>query len=164
MDDITSGTGETLQDLTRPEHLLVWALRAIAIGHDDCPLLGQTFHRACGPLGSQAFGAYCMVVKTIGMMGRRRLKVHVPGCPCVSLDEKAIVGVIAAAQDSLAEGDEILLRMRLHFLVEREPAEPLVFAAQAVAKVFGAAGHRLPSQGMVQPTGALRRPSLVTVH
>ena len=164
MNDDEPMMADTIQDLSRPEHLLVWALRAIAVGHDDCPLLGQTFERACGPLGDQAFGAYCIVVKTIGMIGRRRLRVHVPGCPCVSLDEKAIVGVIAAAQQSLAQGDETLLRLRLQFLVEAAPAESLIFAAQAVARIMDAGGCHLPTAVAPRPAWPGGRSRLATVH
>ena len=36
----------TIQDLDRPEHLLVWALRTIAVGQANCPLLDKTFAAA----------------------------------------------------------------------------------------------------------------------
>ncbi len=162
-DNLSVAMADTIQGLSRPEHLLVWALRAIAIGHDDCPILGQTFERACGPMGMQALGAYLVVVKTIGMIGRRRLRVHVPGCPCVSQDEKAIVGVISAAQASLADGDETLLRMRLQFLVESAPAESLIFAAQAVARILEMRGCRLQT-GVGHDRPPVARSNLMTVH
>jgi len=92
---------ETIQALSRPEHLLVWALRAIAVGRGDCPLVAQTFAKACGPMGGHALQAYFTLIKFIGMTGRRRLRVHTPGCPCVSTDETAIVGIVAAAQESI---------------------------------------------------------------
>lgn len=164
MTDDMPTTADTIQNLTRPEHLLVWALRAIAIGHDDCPLLGQIFERACGPMGVPALGAYGILVKTIGMIGRRRLRVHVPGCPCVSLDEMAIVGVVAAGQQSLTHGDETLLRLRLQFLVESQPAESLIFTAQAVARMLEAGGCRLPTAPSPKPAAYEGRPNLTTVH
>ena len=48
---------ETLEDLSRPEHLLVWALRAIALGHGDCPLIARTFDKACGPMAGRIPGS-----------------------------------------------------------------------------------------------------------
>ena len=135
---------ETIEDLSRPEHLLVWALRAIAIGRGDCPLVAQTFTKACGPMGGHALHAYFVLIKFIGMTGRRRLRVHTPGCPCVSTDETAIVGVVAAAQESIRASNETLLKMRLGFLVEGEPQQAYMFAAQAVARIFEASGHVLP--------------------
>ncbi len=139
----TAAAAPALQALSRPEHLLVWALRVIAIGHEDCPVLVQTFDRTCGPLGLQALAAYHLVVCVIGMTGRRRLKVHVPGCPCVSADEQAIVAVVSAAPDSL-DGDEAALRAGLRTLIEQEPAEALVIAAQAVGRILQAQGLDLP--------------------
>src|SRR4051812_11322248 len=53
-------------ELSRPEHMLVWALRAICLGHEDCPMLAQTFSRLCGDFGPQALAAYHAVVMTIG--------------------------------------------------------------------------------------------------
>ena len=135
---------ETLEDLSRPEHLLVWALRAIALGHGDCPLIARTFDKACGPMGGRAMVAYFALVKYIGMTGRRRLQVHTPGCPCVSVDETAIIGVVAAAQHPDRGTDESLLKMRMRFLVEGEPHEAFLTAARAVAGAFEASGHRLP--------------------
>jgi hypothetical protein len=134
----------TLEDLSRPEHLLILALRAIAVGHGDCPLVAQTFSKACGPLGSQALGAYFALVRYIGVMGRRRLRVHVPGCPCVSVDETAIIGLVAAAQRSDDEVGDSLFKMRMRFLVEGEPNAVFLSAARAVARVFEASGHTLP--------------------
>ncbi|MEO6380167.1 MAG: hypothetical protein ABIO37_19250, partial [Caulobacteraceae bacterium] len=104
----------------------------------------RTFALACGEMGGEALQSYVVLVQYIGMTGRRRLRVHIPGCPCVSLDETAIVGVVAAAQHSLREGDDALLKMRLRFLLETEPKEVFLFAAQAVATVLDACGHALP--------------------
>ncbi len=144
MADEWSEEGAMLQKLSRPEHLLVWALRAIAVGHGDCAVVARTFAHACGEMGAEALQSYVVLVKYIGMTGRRRLRVHVPGCACVSLDETAIVGVVAAAQHSLRDGDDALLKMRLRFLLETEPKEVFLFAAQAVATILDACGHALP--------------------
>lgn len=144
MQEDLSDDVETIADLSRSEHLLVWALRAIAVGHGDCPLIAQTFARACGPMGGHALQAYFALVKFIGMSGRRRLRVHVPGCPRVSHDERTIVGIVAAAQGSTRGPEETLLGMRLRFLVQGEPHQSLLCAAQEVARVFAANGYILP--------------------
>jgi len=135
---------ETLLDLAKPEHLLVWAFRAMAVGQADCPLVARTFQAACGSRGGDALAAYFTLVRYIGTLGRRRLQVHVPGCLCVSRDELAVVGVIAAAQSSIVDGDETLLKMRLQFLIESTASENIVFYAQLVARALNAQGHRLP--------------------
>lgn len=130
-------------ELSRAEHMLVWALRAICIGHEDCPMLAQTFSRICGESGMQILAAYHAVVMTIGVTARRKLTVHVPGCACVSADEQAMVSVISAAQRSLA-GDEAVLRAEIGRLIGEEPSEHLVFAVQVVARALHACGHPLP--------------------
>jgi hypothetical protein len=130
-------------ELSRPEHLLVWAMRAFCLGHEDCPLLAKTFAHACGGSGLQALAAYHAVVMTIGVAARRRLEVHVPGCACVSADEQAMVAVVSAAQRSLG-GDEALVRSEIEALIDREPSEQLIFAAQVVARALHAGGHTLP--------------------
>ncbi|OYX29353.1 MAG: hypothetical protein B7Y99_13335 [Caulobacterales bacterium 32-69-10] len=131
-------------ELSRPEHMLIWALRAICLGHEDCPLLMQTFSRICGDAGPQALAAYQAVVMTIGVTARRRLVVHIPGCACVSADEQAMVAVVSAAQRSLG-GDEAELRAQISGLTGQEPSEHLIFALQVVARVLSAGGHVLPS-------------------
>jgi hypothetical protein len=133
-------------DSGEPARLLVSALRAMALGHDDCPALAHRFTRACGRLGTPALHAYFVLVKCIGAASRRRLQVHLPGCPCISFDEAAIVGVVAAAQAALRDEDCAILRMRLRFLVGGEPDRHAVFAAHAVARIFALSGLHLPPQ------------------
>jgi len=134
----------TIQDLDRPEHLLVWALRTIAVGQANCPLLDKTFAAACGPVGPEALAAYFLLVRSISASGRRRMRVHAPGCACVSLDEIAVVGVVAAAQASIRDADETLLKMRLGFLVDATASEAIVFSAQALGRILERSGHVLP--------------------
>jgi hypothetical protein len=143
MDDTYSNEAQTLQDLDRPEHLLVWALRAIVLGHGDCPMLKRTFDRVCGPMSGDALITYTAIVKIIAMTGRRRLLVHVPGCAAVSPDEKAIVGVVAIAQSSF-RGDETALRAHIAVLLGNEAPQTLIMAAQAVGRILQSRGCLLP--------------------
>lgn len=141
------GKGQTpndIRDPRRPEHLLVWALRAIAVGHGDCPRLRRAFEAACGSRGDHALMAYFGLVRNIGMTGRRRLRLHTPGCVCLSADERAVVAVIAAAQEGLREGDETRLRAHLRWLVEDEPDPTFIHAARVVAHILEVNGQRLP--------------------
>ncbi len=152
----------TLHDLDPAEHLLVFGLRAIAVGHGDCPTLAHTFTRRCGPMGAPALQAYFTLLKLIGMSSRRRLQVHVPGCACVSVDETAVVGVVAAAQAAVKGGDDSLLRMRLGFLTRSEAGEVLRQTAQALARALLAGGEASPMRIETGPAPATAR--LMTVH
>src|ERR1700748_2953591 len=106
-------TPEDVRDPRRPEHLLVWALRAIAVGHADCPAVRQAFNAACGSAGDMARMGYFLLVRQIGVTGKRRLTLHIPGSICLSPDERSIVAVVAAAQDAIRTGDESRLRAHL---------------------------------------------------
>jgi len=137
-------TPEDIRDLRRPENLLIWALRVIAIGRADCHSVRQAFVSACGPAGDRARMGYFLLVRQIGMTGRRRLNLHMPGCFCLSPDERAIVAVVAAAQDALRTGQDDRLRAHLRWLVEGEPAETVLNVAREVAGAFQDSGLRLP--------------------
>jgi hypothetical protein len=148
------------------ERLLVWALRAMAVGHADCPGLASAFTRACGRMGAPALQAYFVLVKSIGMTSRRRLRVLCPGRPSLTFDERAIVGVVAAALESLQHSDESMLEGRLRFLVDGEPDPSTLFAARAVARIFAASGHALPLDVRPDRPGPFtdRAPPLRVVH
>jgi hypothetical protein len=133
-----------IRDLKRPEHLLVWTLRAIAIGHGDCTRLHQAFEAACGPQGGHALMTYFALVRMIGGAGRRRLRLRMPGCACLSSDEQAILAVIAAAQEGLRTGETARLKAHLRWLVGGEPDQTFIHAANIVAHILQANGQRLP--------------------
>ncbi len=149
----------SLGDLDPAEHLLVWSLRAMAVGHGDCPALEQAFARLCGPMGPAAQQAHFILVRMIGVGARRRMQAHAPGCPCVGADETAVVGLVAAAQQALRLGDDSLLRLRLGFLVGQGSADTVRCAALGLAQVLNHCGCELPvrmeSSGRGEP-GRLR--------
>ncbi len=68
MSDATPDDIDTVEDLSRPEHLLVWAMRAIALGHEDCPVLVRAFRAAGGGLGDQLLQSYVILLKYLAMV------------------------------------------------------------------------------------------------
>jgi hypothetical protein len=60
----------TVEQLTRPEHLLVWAMRAIALGREDCPIVVRTFRSACGARGDQMLQTYTIFIKYLALARR----------------------------------------------------------------------------------------------
>jgi hypothetical protein len=164
MQEEPSAEVDTIEGLSRTEHLFVWALRAIAVGHAECPLLHQTFSAACGWRGDSALATYFVLVRYIGNTARRPLRLHAPGCASVSADEMAIVGVVAAAQASLSEADPTLLRMRLDFLLEEHGQEAGLNAARALAEIIADSGHVLPVRLQARRWPEAGPPGLRTVH
>ena len=145
MADVASDDIETVEDLTRPEHLLVWAMRAIALGHEDCPTLVRTFRAACGVLGDPLLQSYTVFIRYLALVSRQRLRVHVPGCPCVARDERGALAVVAAAQRSLHGRDERDLRRAMRDLTGGSD-EAIVLVAQGLARLLDAAGLAIPSR------------------
>jgi hypothetical protein len=133
-----------VSELWPAEHLLVWTLRAIACGHADCPAVRSALVGACGEAADQALNAIFVVIQYIGMIGRRRLALHPPGCAFLNADERALVAVVAAAQDSLGIGDGQCLIALLGELTLNEPKRGLVQALQLVAQILLDSGCRLP--------------------
>ena len=151
MQDDDWETPDDVRDLRRPEHLLVWALRAIAVGHADCPAVRQAFNAACGSAGDMARMGYFLLVRQIGVTGKRRLKLHMPGCICLSPDERSIVAVVAAAQDAIRANDDTRLRAHLRWLTEGEPPQTFLNVAREVAGALQDSGHRLPLRMIAPP-------------
>lgn len=149
-------TPEDIRDLWRAEYLLVCALRAMAFGHGDCPAVRQAFVGACGEAADQTLMSYFVVVQYVGMTSRRRLALHAPGCIRLSSDERSMIALVAAAQESLRLGVDAGLRIALSDLVEGEPREGLVQAVLMVARSLQDNGHRLPLRlsALAPPPGA----------
>jgi hypothetical protein len=161
MQDCDWETPGDIRDLRRAEHLLIRTLRAIAIGHGDCPRLHQAFEAVCGPQGGHALMTWFTLVRMIGMTGRRRLRLNAPGCVCLSCDERAMLAVIAAAQDGLRTGETARLKAHLRWLVEGEPDPIFIHASNVVAEILEANGQRLPlrlrgDEGLVPKTRGRR--------
>ena len=143
--------GEDFAGLERAEQLIVWTLRAMAVGHGECPALQRMFGVAFGAGADEAFLGFFVAVRTLGWCGRRKLRVHVPGCMAISPDERAILGLFAEAQASLADGDETGVRQRLAGLVDSRAAEAVLLSLQTVAGALEAQGYALPRPQAMAP-------------
>jgi hypothetical protein len=86
-----------LTQLTIGEQLVIWALRMRLARGPSGPVAG--FRLAFGLSGVEA--ALASFEGLFGVLQRHcrcDLWLHGPGCPCVSLDELTLVGMIAALQ------------------------------------------------------------------
>jgi hypothetical protein len=132
--------GERLEDLGSAEHLLIWSMRTIALGYDDCPIVGRTFRRVCGDAcATQALQTHAIFVKYLAMAARRPLQVQLPGCSLLAPGEAAVLAILAAAQRS----DEAEVRLALRELTGAPPDGGLILVAQELARLLRAAGHLL---------------------
>ncbi len=59
-------------------------------------------------------------------------------------DETAVVGLVAAAQQALRDGNDDLLRLRLGFLVGHGSVDTVRCAAMGLAQVLSLSGRELP--------------------
>jgi hypothetical protein len=121
-------------------------MRAIAMGHEDCPTLVRTFRHVGGPYGGQTLQTYAFFIKYLAAACQRRLQVHLPGCICVGADEAGVLEIIATAQRSIHDLDETGLRVVLREFIETPPSETLILMAQGVARLLDASALALPSR------------------
>jgi hypothetical protein len=135
---------EDFARLERAEQLIVWTLRAIAIGHGDCPTLRRMFALTFGPEADDAFLGFFVTVRTLGWCGRRKLSLHAPGCMRVSADERAILALFTQTQAAMADGDETEVRLSLARLLDSGATEPVLLSLQAVAGALEVNGYTLP--------------------
>ena len=128
-----------LSVLSGAEKLLLRTTRALALGI-RCHSFRVQFELACGWGGSEAFRALAVFVAQVGLKGRRRLRIALPGVQHVDPDEILLLEVFATAQ---AE-DYRDLDITLERLLGCEPQRPLAAAACLVAETLTLNGLVLP--------------------
>ena len=143
-----------LRDLSQAEHLVLFGVRAVALGHGDCPALHRAFSGLLGAEADAALAHLLVFVRLIGAAGGRRIRLHAPGCCGVSGDERLILDVIATAQASLAGEDEGHLDAALGDLLASAPCFAAVMAAQCLAAAFTLSDLHLPAAGWRSATKA----------
>ncbi len=93
------GALPSLAELALGEQLVVWAMRKRLEGAAHLPALQRGFDLAGGGLHERdAFVAFEQLFGALARNCRRDLWFHRCGCGCVSPDELAILGLIAALQ------------------------------------------------------------------
>lgn len=165
MDETIVVPGLRLEDLGRAGGLTVWSFRALAMGHGPCPVLS-------GALMGRFADAYPAVladlhtfVQMVGYLGQRKIRLSVPGCLCVTRDERIVIGALAAVQG----GDAAGARDRLADLLDRPPSAALERLLDSIVGSFSAAGLRFdppPGEAADLPVRLrmLRRPSATATY
>jgi hypothetical protein len=149
----------SLAGLSYGEHFLIWVLRRIASGRGNCPLMAREFIDACGAEAGEARAAYGWFLEELARAGRRHLQLGIPGWPALTLDERLILAVFAAAQ---AEAPA-RLRAHLAWLFRGESSASLETAAGVVAAALARNGHRLPLPEAPLPATTGEAPALRSV-
>lgn len=106
-------------------------------------MLRAMFGQACGPLADQALTALFVLVKQLGWRGRRRLKLHAPGCAKITGDEMLLLAAFASAQ---AEDGGRSLGLWLERLTDAPPEPPLEASVRMIADILTRNRCRLPSR------------------
>ena len=114
----------------------LWAFRAAAIGHFDCPALVRGFDRAFADRSLEARDALYYFARAIGSRGNRRIGLGQPGCCGVTSDEMSIVAVLAAAQDK----DDARRDAHLLWLLGHRDVGNAATTADAVGAAFKSRG------------------------
>ena len=125
MPDIGSGAGYAL-----------WAFRASAIGHSNCPALVKGYAEAFGDLGRLALGGVRLLAHELGTTGGRRVSIAAPGCCRVTADELSIVALLSGAQSN----DDALCDAHLAWLLCGGDPSMARAAAASIGSVFLRAG------------------------
>ncbi|WP_374574422.1 hypothetical protein [Phenylobacterium sp.] len=145
-----------LRELTRGEHLVVWALRAFVADCFDHAMVRRGFEDACGARAPEASMAFLVFAQALVLRGRRRICVGAPGRLALTRDEQQIAALFADAQAADRAGFDA----RLAFLLGRPAEAPFFAAAETTARALAACGRRLRAFGAGRAAGpAAPRPS-----
>ena len=114
---------DAFDQLDRGQQLVIWTIRAIALGFGDGPALQHMLAMAFGSGAEDVFQSFLVIVRTLGGCARRRLRLHAPGCLRISSDEQAMLALFTAAQRAQTGGDDGEVKAQLDGLIE-PPAHP----------------------------------------
>lgn len=121
-----------LSALTHGERLLLRTARALALDI-DCRGFRSQFEDACGWAGPEAFRALSVFIAQVGLKGRRRLTISLPGDARVTSDEDLLLAAFASAQAEDYRGLEAGLRRLLGCEAQRPMGAAACMVGQALA-------------------------------
>lgn len=128
---------EVAPGLSAVDRMIVSTGRLVAHGLGACPPIANTFAILCGAEAKDALNAFRMLLWQLRDNGWRRLRIPPPGSDDPSHDERAILGLIAAAQAQ----DQALLEARLRWLIKRDARRCVETAATVVGMALAMNGN-----------------------
>jgi hypothetical protein len=148
-----SVSSRDLRHLRYVEHFLVWAVRTSVACSPHCRTLEREFVHAFGAGPSEGRAAFCDWLLAL-TKGRRAIAIGRPGVIEITHDEAAMLGLLAAAQNS----DLPLFSARARWLMGREPDPQLYAAGVRLMALLGARGHQLRQSQMPETVPAREAP------
>ena len=148
---------ERVHQLWRGEQLILWSLRALALGHAEHPVLHDRLQAVLGASAAEMLGALFVAARLLGGAAARPLRLHAPGCDRVSEDERRLLDLFAEAQQALFDGDERRVRASLSRIVEPRLLEGLLMVLQAVTAPLEVGGYELPRRTPADRPAPVRR-------
>jgi hypothetical protein len=128
-----------LRCLGYADHLLIWSLRACAVGRWPCAMLEREYRDACGAAADDARSALRTFARALETQTRRAIVLSPPASITVTDDEQRLVAVFAAAQD----GDRARCEAHLRRLLAGPANRFLHDFARVVGEALLARGHRI---------------------
>ncbi len=128
-------SGADLGDVMIPElgfggRFALWGFRACAIGHRTCCTLTKGYGLELGAHAEDALNGLVVLAQCLGTHGRRRVRVHRPGCLRATSDEICIVAALSAAQMD----HRTLFEAHFTWLLAGAPTQTAWTAAQMTAR------------------------------
>jgi hypothetical protein len=142
-----SGASRVLQLVGRAEGVVFGAWRRLAAGEGGSPLLARDFARVFGEDAVELLAVFCTFLQALAYGARRRLALGIPGCAGLTLDERQLLALLAAAQ----AGDEARFEAHLSWLVGRERRQGAAIAARALATALALHELRLALPAPAEP-------------
>ena len=121
-------------------HAVLWAVRAFVVGRGECAVVRRLFQDLCGPAADETLTTLFLAVKLLAFRSQRRLRIHLPGCRCVSGDELTLLAAVAAAREPTGGTGAAPLDRWLSRLSGTAPDSSLIRAFEAVGELLAAAG------------------------
>lgn len=97
---LATSMGQESSSLNEVEAVLLRAIRAIAIGQEDCPAVHSMFLATFGSAAESILQHLFLLVRYVGLASPKPLTLCPPGWPKVSADESGLLELITSI-DSL---------------------------------------------------------------
>jgi hypothetical protein len=136
------GPAHDLCGLTYGEHLVISGLRRLVVRSAICRAIERAFLDACRDDAAEVLATFQFFVTALTYAARRRIAVGHPGSAALTSDERAILGLIGAAQ----RGDEATVTGLIGWFARIEAHALLALGTRALGAALAAHDIRLSAE------------------